>query len=141
MGRIRKINLSETQRAELEKGYRQSQSSTFSRRCHMILLKGEARTPKDIASIVGTTDQTVGDWLFRYETEGIMGLMTREGQGRRPILKEAEDGKIIREAVEKERQRLKQVKSSLEQQLGKHFSERTLKAFLKKVSADGNASD
>lgn len=140
MGRKAKfIELSTDQRAELEKGYR-SGTATFSRRCHMILLKSENRTSKEVADIIGTNQISVNGWVKRFQTEGISGLKTKPGRGRKRILNEQLDGKKVKAAVKKERQRLKHAKDELEKDLGKTFSLKTLHRFLKNLSADGNAS-
>jgi len=47
----------------------------------------------------------------------------------------------VRAAVVAERQRLSQAKLLLEQQLGKEFSLKTLRRFLKKLSAATNGSE
>ena len=140
MGRKAKlIELSPDQRAELEKGYRTGKA-TFSRRCHMVLLKSENRTSKEVAAIIGTNQISVNGWVNRYETEGVSGLKTKSGRGRKAILNKEQDGKKVKAAVKKERQRLKLAKDELEKELGKTFSLKTLHRFLKNLSADGNVS-
>ncbi len=140
MGRKAKsIELSADQQAELERGYRTGKA-TFSRRCHMILLKSENRTSKEVADIIGTNQISVNGWVNRYEAEGVSGLKTKSGQGRKPVLDDQKDSKKVKAAVKKERQRLKQAKDELEKELGKTFSLRTLHRFLKNLSADGNVS-
>lgn len=141
MGRTRIIELSPLQRKELEKGYRESKNATFSRRCHIVLLKSERRSSKAVADIVGTNQISVNEWLTRYESEGIAGLRTRPGRGRKAIFDPEQDKESVRKAVENERQRLKNAKELLEKELDKSFSLKTLQRFLKNVSADGNASD
>lgn len=141
MGRTRVIKLSASQRKELEKGYRSSTNATFSRRCHIVLLKSSPRSSKSVAEIVGTNQISVNEWLNRYESEGIAGLRTRPGQGRKAILDQAQDEAAVRKAVENEGQQLKKTKEFLEKELGKEFSLKTLQRFLKSVSAAGNASD
>ena len=140
MGRKAKIvKLSTDQRAELEGGYRRGRA-TFSRRCHMILLKSENRTSQEIADILGTNHISVNNWVNRYKSEGISGLKTKSGQGRKRILDEEKDKEKVKAAVKKERQRLKHAKEELEKELGKTFSLKTLHRFLKNLSADGNVS-
>lgn len=141
MGKPRVIQLSAAQRIELEQRYRTSSNSTISRRCHIILLKSQPRTSKEVAEIVGTNQISVNQWLDRYEAEGIEGLKTRPGRGRKALLDEKTDAEAIRKAVQKERQRLSQAKQILEEELDKSFSLRTLQRFLKSVNADGNVSD
>lgn len=136
--KAQKIELTESQRAELEKGYRGSQSVNFSRRCHIVLLKSEGRSSKDIASIFGISDQSVNSWVKRYRRSGIEGLHTRPGQGRKPILDIEQDADKVKQAVQQERQRLSQAKILLEQELDKEFSLLTLKRFLKNLTGDGS---
>ena len=141
MGRKAKvIKLTETERAELEKGFRDREAAIYSRRCHIILLKSEGRTSKEIATIFGITIQGVNNWVKRFEASRIAGLQTKPGQGRKPILNQAEDEAKVRAAIEKERQRIKHVKEELEQELNKEFSVLTLKRFLKNLAADGSES-
>ena len=134
------LHLSDAERAELEKGIKSRKAFTFSRRCHIILLKSEGRSSKDIAQIFDITDQAVNNWVKRYRKSGIAGLQTRPGRGRKPILNKEEDEAKVKAAIKKERQRIKHVKEELEQELNKNFSVLTLKRFLKNLSADGNES-
>lgn len=142
MGRkAKQIDLTAAERTELEKGYKQSNSATFSRRCHMILLKSQGRTSEEIAHIFGTTIQPVNSWVKRYEKEGIKGLHTKPGRGRPAIFDSQADEAKVKAVVKKERQRLKTAQQILQTELDKEFSLKTLKRFLKNLSADGNESD
>ena len=140
MGRTIKIELSDEQRAELEHGYRSGETHVFRQRCHMVLLKAENRRSVDVAEILGVGAQTVNGWLWRYKHAGITGLATQPGQGRRPILREAEDVAAVRAAVADHRQRIALARAELEDRVGKHFSEKTLRRFLKNLAADINVS-
>jgi len=140
MGRHSKtIRLSPLQREELEKGYKQG-SQALSKRCHMILLKSEGRSSQEVAKLLFTNHVSVSNWLLRYEEMGMDGLRTKKGQGRKPILDRETDELKVKEQVKKERQRLKNAKAEIERELGKEFSLRTLKRFLKNLSASGNGS-
>lgn len=142
MGRKSKvIQLSEAARHDLERGYKNTEDAIFSRRCHILLLKSEGYTSQQIADIFKITHQSVNNWVKRYEASGIAGLNTKKGQGRKPILNKEQDEAKIRSAVKNERQRLKLVKSELEEELNKEFSLLTLKRFLKNLSANGNEFD
>jgi len=81
-----------------------------------------------------TIISSVNNWLSRYTREGIDGLHTKEGQGRKPILEE-EHYNIVRAAVEQERQRLEQAKKIVEDNIGKKMSASTLTRFLKVITA------
>jgi transposase len=141
MGRkSKKLDLTEAELIELEEGYRNSKSKFFSQRCHIILLKNQGRSSQEIADIFGTTFQPVNSWVKRYLKDGIDGIRTKSGQGRKPILNKLQDEIKVKAAIKKERQRIKLVKESLEKDLGKNFSVLTLKRFLKNLSADGGES-
>ncbi len=135
---LRTIELTATQYQELKNGYEKGKSSAYRKRCHMVLLKSEGRTSADVGQIVGTHQISVNNWLPRYELEGIAGLKTKPGRGRKRILDEKKDAEKIKEQVKKERQRLKKAKDNIEKALDKSFSLMTLKRFLKNLSANGN---
>jgi transposase len=135
---IRRIILSEEARIMLMKGYQQGSSAAFRKRCHAILLKSEGRTSEDVGSILGMHQVSVNNWLTRYEQQGIAGLKTKPGRGRKAILDQEQDQAKVRAIVQQERQRLKLAKQALEEDLGKQFSLKTLKRFLKSVAHDGN---
>ena len=142
MGRKSKvIDLTDAERTELERGYKHSKSPNFSRRCHFVLLKNQGKTSKEIAEIFGITRQPVDRWCKSYLANGIIGLKTKEGQGRKPILDKKKDEAIIKATVKKERQRLKNAKQILESELDKSFSLKTLQRFLKTLAADGSELD
>jgi transposase len=141
MGRKAKIiTLSPEAIIDLKKGYKGGSSHRFRQRCHLILLKSEGLTSAQIASLLGITIQPVNNWVCRYQANGIDGLQTLQGQGRRAILTEARDAEKVKAAIRNERQRLKLAKAGLEEDLGKRFSLRTLKRFLKNSTALGNVS-
>lgn len=104
----------------------------------MILLKSESRSSLEVATLLKTNQISVNKWLKRYEQEGIKGLNTKTGQGRKPILDGSKDEQKVRQAIVNERQRLKYAKHQLEESLDKQFSLKTLKRFLKNLSADGS---
>ena len=137
--KIRTIELSTQQRHLLQQGYTKDRSHAFRKRCHVVLLKAEGRTSKDIGLIMGMHEVSVINWLNRYEGQGIEGLFTKPGRGRKPLLDEQQDAPIVRDTIAEERQRLSQAKELLEQRLNKTFSEKTLKRFLKNITAATNA--
>jgi putative transposase len=146
MGRKLEVNLSAKQREELETGYRTGKSHAFRQRCRMVLLKSEGRLSKDIAQIVGIKSQIqINAWVRRYKTgyesQGIQVLHNQAGQGRKQKLDKTRDEAAVRRRVTEDRQRLSKAKELLEADLGRKFSLKTLKRFLKNLSADSNASD
>ncbi|NUQ24024.1 MAG: helix-turn-helix domain containing protein [Saprospiraceae bacterium] len=146
MGRKILLELSETQREELEEGYRNGRGHTFRQRCRMVLLKFQGLPGKEISPIVGIKSQNqINRWVKRYQDcyaeLGLESLRNEPGQGRKTILDPEQDEDTLREAVKSERQRLSQAKRLVEEQTGKTFHLKTLKRFLKDLSADISASD
>ncbi|MGV3585470.1 MAG: helix-turn-helix domain-containing protein [Adhaeribacter sp.] len=139
MGKIRTIDLSGAQRQELAQGYRTGERHAFRQRCQLVLMKSEGRTSEQVGQLLKMNLVTVNNWLSRYQAAGISGLTTKPGRGRKPVFEPVRDLEQVRQAVVAERQRLSQAKLLLEQQLGKAFSLKTLKRFLKKLSAATNA--
>jgi transposase len=138
MGKIRIIELSAAPRQELEQGHRFGKSHAFRQRCQLVLLKSEGRTSEQVGQIVRMNPVTVNNWLSRYQAAGLAGLETRPGRGRKPVFEPTRDLAQVRQAVVGERQRLSQAKLLLEEQLGREFSLKTLRRFLKKLSAATN---
>jgi transposase len=133
--RIREIKLSEGEVPLLQQGYSKGSSHAFRKRCHLVLLKAEGRTSKDIGVITGMHEVSVNTWLNRYQQGGIAGLFTKAGRGRKPLLNAEQDAAVVRTAIAEERQRLSKAKELLEQRLHKTFSQKTLKRFLKNITA------
>jgi transposase len=138
MSRVRLIKISDKERKSLEQGLRTSDNHGFRRRCELVLLKSEGRSSQQVAAIVKMHPVTVSHWLSRYEQDGLEGLKIKPGRGRKPILDADKDVVIVRKAVEKERQRLKQAKLIIEKELHKEMSLKTIKRFLKALTADIN---
>ena len=140
MGKTKVIKLTAGQREELENGYRNGQTHSFRQRCQMILLKSEERNSREVVGILGSCEMTVNNWLKRYQGEGIKGLKTRPGRGRKAIL-QAEDLEQVKRAVKQSRQKISVARAELEASLGKEFSHSSLKRFLKKTLAATNGLD
>jgi transposase len=136
MGKIRIIDLTFEQNKALQEAYQRGKTHAFRKRCQLILLKSEGRTSKEVSQIIKMNEISINNWVDRYELEGITGLMTKPGRGRKKVLDQAQDAAKVRQAVQKERQRLTQAKVILEKELNKQFSLKTLKRFLKNLTAD-----
>ncbi len=141
MGKVRTIQLSDAQRKALEEGYQSGSTHAFRQRCEIILLKNQGRTSEEVGRIVNKNQITVNSWLQRYEQQSIKGLQTKAGRGRKPILDKEQDAVKVTESIQAERQRLSQAKLELENGLGKQFSLKTLKRFLKNLAAPIEGSE
>lgn len=138
MGKITQIDLSEKDRQALEKGYREGKKHGYRKRCQLILLKSEGRSSREVGRILGICEIAVNNWVKRFFAEGIKGLETRPGRGRKPVLEKEVDFARVREAVKLNRQRIALAREELQTSLGKEFSTMTLKRFLKKTVAATN---
>lgn len=141
MGKIKTLELTKQQRGALEKGYRAGHSHSFRLRCQIILLKCERRTSADIAEILGCCEMVVNSWLKRFEAEGLDGLLTKPGRGRKPILDAEKDLQQVKQAVQRSRQRISLAKAELEAELGKAFSNKTLERYIKNMVVAINESE
>ena len=82
--------------------------------------------------IFSVSHATVSNWLTAWETKGIVGLRNQPGQGRKPTLVAA-DLPLIKVKVQQNPQDIKAVRDALKVELGREFSAKTLKTFLKSL--------
>jgi transposase len=137
MPRIKVLLLQPVEQKALQHGFEKSPSPAFRRRCQIILLKSQGYTSSHVAQIAGTCEMSVNNWVHRYETQGLKGLETKPGRGRKAILQES-DLESVKEAVANHRQRLSVAHAELEQTLDKSFCPMTLRRFVKKTVASIN---
>lgn len=86
MGKIKTLELASTQESALENGFRNGSSHAFRMRCKAVLLKAQGLSPPKVGEQQEMHQATVNKWVKRFETEGIKGLETRPGRGRKPII-------------------------------------------------------
>ncbi len=132
--KVKKIEVSAAVQLSLEQGYKGGLTHCYRQRCQIVLLKVEGYRSKEIGCIVGCCEMSVNNWIKRFKQQGLEGLKTKEGRGRKPILT-PEHLPFIRTAVQQERQRLSQAQKVIEQHLGKPLSKETLTRFLKGITA------
>ena len=130
-----RLELSEAQRMELESGYRQGKRHCFRMRCLAVLLKAEGLSASEVGERTEMEQHTVSKWLKRYREEGIKGLETRPGRGRKPIM-DSSDEEAVRRAIEQDRQSVDKAREAWQQASGKEASESTFKRFLSALAQD-----
>ncbi len=130
------MKLTQAEIITLQEGYKNHFSYQFRSRCHCLLLSNEGKTVKALAEIFSVIPLTIYHWFYRWEAKGLVGLFNQEGQGRKPILA-IEESELIKEKVQAHAPQLKLAREALKAQLGKAFSEKTLKRYLKKRVPDG----
>lgn len=134
MGKITVIKLTDRQKEELKKGYQTGESHCFRVRCQIILLKSKELTAAQIAEFLECDETAVGHWMKRYRSEGIAGLKTRAGRGRKSILSSDNPQHIskVQAELKKNPRSIKKAAVSLENDLDIRMHPQTLKRFLKK---------
>lgn len=135
MAKRKQIMLTEEERLELEAGYRHGPNHRFRVRCRAILLKSESLSNEQVAQKLDVSTPSVFNWTKRYAKEGIGGLKTRAGQGRKPIM-DSSDEPLVREAVSRERQSVKRAKALWQRASSKKASDITFKRFLGVLAQD-----
>ena len=128
------IELSEVEKITLQEGEKNGTATTFRQRCQCLRLSSEGYQVKELAQVFQVSEICVYSWFKRWEAGGIVGLRDKAGRGRKPILR-AEDLSIIKEKVQENAQRLKVARAHLKEELGREFSTKTLKRFLKSLTA------
>ena len=123
--KVKEIVVSDEQKAALERGYKTGRSHCYRQRCKMVLLKQEGYRSTEIGHIVSSCEMSVNNWINRFITEGMQGLETKSGRGRKPVL-EQEHLCVVKAAVQQERQRLSQAQLIIEAHIGKQMSRQTL---------------
>ena len=135
MGKTRTIELTDEQRTALEQGYRKGKNHAFRFRCQIVLLKSETRSSVEIANMLGCCEVVINNWLTRFEQEGIQGLQTRAGRGRKPKLSTQNPIHLqtVKAEIALHPQSVKTVVAKLEQDLDLQMHPDTLKRFLKRL--------
>ena len=144
MGRKKRfIQLSTAQTAVLEDAYKTGSSHVYRQRCQLILLSSRGKTITDLSLIFGFRPNTVISWFDRWESEGLKGLQTKIGQGRKPKIR-LDNLELIEQVKSKVRatpKQLDKVLAELQKDSNLFLSRATLKRFLKKIVGDGSVSD
>lgn len=135
MGKIKTIELTSKQQEALGNGYRNGTSHAFRMRCKAVLLKAQGLSSPKIGEQLDMHQVSVNNWVKRFLTEGIKGLKTRPGRGRKPIIG-TEDEEIIRRAIERDRSSVLSAKAQWEAATGKTACEETLRRFLSALAQD-----
>ncbi len=136
MARVNTPLLSESAKLELEQGAKTGSTSCFRTRCEVILLKAIGLDSEQVAKFTTMTYVSVNSWTKRYKEEGIEGLKTKPGRGRKVLLSVEADKEAILQAVKANRQRIQTAKAEWEQGSTKRVSLSTFKTFLKVLTDD-----
>ena len=133
--KITTLQLTDSEKHDLEIAYKTGDYHCYRTRCKAILLKSQGKSANEIASILDVSIPSVFNWIKRYGDEGINGLKTRTGRGRKPII-DSSDEEIIRKAIEEDRQNVSKAREAWQNATGKKASDATLKRFLSYLVQD-----
>ena len=135
MGKPKVLELTEAQRLELESGFRLGEKHCFRMRCRAVLLKADGLSAAKAGAQTEMSFVSVNAWVKRYKEEGIDGLRTRPGRGRKSIM-DSSDEEAVRRAIEQDRQCVSKARAAWEQATGKEASDATFKRFLSALAQD-----
>lgn len=116
MSRVHTPLLDEAAHLALENLYKHSPNHPLRQRCQLVLLKAAGRPSLDVGQVVGLCRVSVDSWAKRYQQQGLKGLETKPGRGRKPLLTVADDQAAVRSAVAENRQRITLAKAEWERQ-------------------------
>jgi len=133
------ISLNADERSTLAAARHHHPQYQFRTRCQCLLLSADGHDVGALARVLAVSRRTVYTGFNRWQTGGLADLANAAGQGRRPILGAADEASVAA-AVRANRQQPKEVSATLRQELGKNFSPRTWRRFLKSVAGVGGAS-
>lgn len=135
MGKIKILELSEAQRLALTEGFRQGEKHCFRMRCRAVLLKAAGLSSAAAGRQTEMSNVSVNSWVRRFQAEGIKGLETRPGRGRKAIM-DSTDEESVRRAIAQDRQSVSKAKAAWQQATGKVASDITFKRFLSALAQD-----
>jgi transposase len=111
MGKIKKLELTAAERVHLEKDFRHGIGHCFRMRCRAILLKADGLSSAKAGEQTEMSLVSVNAWVNRFLLEGITGLRTRAGRGRKPVM-DCSDEDAVRRAIEQDRQSVSKAKAT-----------------------------
>jgi transposase len=135
MGKIKKLELTEAQRGQFENGFREGTSHCLRMRCRAVLLKADGLSSAKTGEQTDMSLVSVNAWVKRFLSEGITGLQTRPGRGRKPIM-DCSDEEAVRAAIEQDRQSVSKARAAWQEATGKEASDLTFKRFLSALAQD-----
>jgi transposase len=129
-------DLTDEQRSQLNKGYKNGRTHTERRKCQAILLSADGKTVNEICFLIGVTKLSVYNWFNAWESSGIAGMTLKPGRGPKTKLDPNDSAQVnlIKELVENEPQNLRKVVSQIQTKTGIALSKWTLIRHLKKSS-------
>ncbi len=139
---MRFVKLTEPEIMTLQEGHKNGSQFQFRNRCQCLILSSQGKSVTELTKFFEISRITVYSWFDAWENNGIVGLMNKPGQGRKPILslQNAAHVKQVKAAIRKNPQSVKSVVAELESKIGAPMHPETLKRFLKNLVSVSAAS-
>lgn len=131
------LNLSSSEQATLEAGYKNSRKHHFRNRCHSILLSYEGYTVSEIAKLYKVRSRTIYTWFNRWESMGLVGLMILQGRGVKAKLDELSEAQMeqVKAVIGSDPRSLRNICRDVSELLGYKVTKNMLKRLVKKNSS------
>jgi transposase len=104
-------------------------------RCRAVLLKAEGLSSAQAGEQTDMSLVSVNARVKRFLPEGVTGLQTRPGRGRKPIM-DCTDGEAVRAAIERDRQSVSKAGVAWQEATGQEAGDLTFKRFLSALAQD-----
>lgn len=128
--------LSNIEKSNLTDGWQKGKSPSFRNRCQAMLMSNKGYKSEELSDLFSVSKRTIYDWIKAWKKEGIIGLITKPGQGRKPKLSidNEEHVKVVETAVKNAAEKGTNMKDEIIEklELEEDFSDRTLRRFLQK---------
>ncbi len=139
---MRFVKLTGAELVTLQEGHKNGSQFQFRNRCFCLILSSQGKSVTELTQFFEVSRITIYSWFDAWDKNGIVGLMNKPGQGRKPILSLQNLSHItkVKAAIRKNPQSVKSVVAELESQIGSPMHPETLKRFLKNLVSASAAS-
>ncbi len=103
-------------------------------RAHALLLLNKGKSKNELAEIFEVSQRTIYNWINDFKANGIKSLAIQKGRGRKTILNEDSDKKVISEFIKMYSHQAKKAYALSVEKLSIKMSYKTFKRYLKKHS-------
>lgn len=129
-------NLNDTETSTLKEGWKNGKNYAFRNRCQCILMSEKGYDAEALARLFSVRIRTIYSWLNNWKKYGVIGLITKPGQGRKPRLSihNEEHVKVVEKAVKNAAENGANMADEIIAKLDikEGFSNRTLRRYLQK---------
>jgi len=101
---------------------------------HALILLNSEKSIKEVADIFDVTQRSVYKWIKAFKNEGLKSISRKDGAGRKSILNEESDKKIIQEQINFYPHQPKKAYAMSLEKLAVSISYKTFQRYLKKHS-------